>query len=53
MNVMLQKSILNKLSGRTIHQTSRPFSVAYNVKSKFEQAYAEKKEAMSKVKQEV
>lgn len=47
---MLQKSILNKLCGSTIHQSSRPFSVAYNVKSKFEQAFAEKKAAMSKVK---
>jgi len=34
-----------------MNQSSRPFSVAYNVKSKFEQAYAEKKESMSKVKQ--
>ena len=27
----------------------RPFSVAYNVKSKFEQAYKSKMESMSKV----
>ena len=49
MNV--HKSLLTKMiAGKGLFQQQRAFgSVAYNVKSKFEAAYAEKMDSMSKV----
>ena len=44
---MLKKSCLNM--SRLNAMSARPFSVAYDVKSKFEAAYKEKVEQLAKV----
>jgi hypothetical protein len=53
----MNSSILQKCSTGAVFRMNgtgmRPFSVAYNIKSKFENAYNEKVEIMSKVKKEV
>jgi hypothetical protein len=46
-------TLLNKSLSRATMLQARPFSVAYNVKSKFEDAYKQKMEALSKVKAKV
>ena len=47
MNVTLLNRSLQQSMRLT--QQARPFSVAYNVKSKFEQAYADKVENLRKI----
>jgi hypothetical protein len=42
-------TLLKKSAAALTFNAARPFSVAYNVKSKFEQAYKSKMETMSKV----
>lgn len=49
MNVSLLKSMMRPSALQMIGAQSRQFSVAFNVKSKFEEAYASKMESMSKV----
>ena len=47
-------SLLNRSTLTVFKMNSaRPFSVAYNVKNKFENAYNQKMEAMSKVQHKV
>jgi hypothetical protein len=45
-------TLLNR-SAKSVLAQARPFSVAYNVKSKFEQAYNQKVEALKKVPEKV
>lgn len=49
MNVMNVTLLSKALQRVRLTQQARPFSVAYNVKSKFEQAYSEKMINLRKV----
>lgn len=45
---MLNSFLINR-SASMFHNSAKPFSVAYNVKSQFEKAYKQKMDMMAKV----